>query len=144
MEERSYPARPIVGVLAVVRRHGRILLVQRAKPPMPGRWGFIGGVQELGETIFAAAARELLEETGVVAEPVDTLTALDAIYPDESGRVKTHFTLVAVLAEWRSGEPQRDADALDLGWFTLEEAEARGLPCFPETLRVMKLALAHG
>ena len=143
MEDRLYPARPLAGALAVPRRAGRVLLAQRAKPPLPGRWGFIGGVQELGETVFAAAVRELYEETGMRAEPVGTLDVLDVIERDGEERVRTHFTLIAVLAEWRSGEPQRDADALDLGWFTPEEVEMRGLPCFPNTLRLMRMALAH-
>lgn len=140
---REYPERPIVGVLAVVRRGDRVLLVQRAIPPMPGRWGFPGGVQELGETVGEGAVRELLEETGTVAEPVGTLTVLDVIDRDGDGRVRVHFTLVAVLAEWRSGEPMADADALDLGWFTPDEVEQRGFPLFPSTVPVMRMALAH-
>jgi 8-oxo-dGTP diphosphatase len=140
---REYPERPIVGVLAAVRREGRVLIVQRAIQPRPGHWGFIGGVQELGETTGEGAVRELLEETGIVAEPVGPLTVLDVVNRDDDGRVKTHYTLVAVLAEWRSGEPVADADALDIGWFTPEEAEARALPLFPSTLRIMRLALAH-
>jgi len=142
MSDRDYPERPIVGVLAVVRRGDRVLLVRRGKAPSPGSWGFIGGVQELGETVAAGAARELLEETGVVAEPVDVLTVLDAIYPDEQGRLRTHFTLVAVLLDWRSGEPMPDEDALDLGWYTPEEVEAASdMKMFPSTVRVMRLAL---
>jgi 8-oxo-dGTP diphosphatase len=141
--DRDYPERPIVGVLAVVRREGRVLLVQRAKPPWPGGWGFVGGLQELGETVREGAARELLEETGVVAEPIDTLTVLDTIVPDEAGRVRTHFTLVCVLLDWRSGEAVADADALAIGWFTPEDVEASEMRMFPSTVRVMRLALAY-
>jgi len=141
--DRLYPARPFVGALAVLRREGRILLAQRGKGPAPGRWGFIGGVQELGETVAEAAIRELYEETGAKATAVETLGALDMIDRDGEGRVRTHFTLIPVLLDWRSGEPKADADALDLGWFTPEEAEARKLPCFPGTLRLMRQALAH-
>src|SRR5205814_1188733 len=118
----------------VVRRAGRVLLVQRAKPPFPGRWGFCGGVQELGETVGEGAARELLEETGAMAEAVETLTVLDTILRDDDGRLRTHFTLIAVLLEWRSGEPTPDADALALGWFTPEEVEAQGMAMFPSAV----------
>ena len=127
----------------MLRREGRVLLAQRGKPPRPGRWGFIGGVQELGETVAEAAIRELYEETGAKGEAVETLGVLDMIDRDGEGRVRTHFTLIPVLLDWRSGEPKADADALDLGWFTPEEAEARKLPCFPGTLRLMRQALAH-
>jgi ADP-ribose pyrophosphatase YjhB (NUDIX family) len=143
VQDRLYPARPFVGALAVLRREGRVLLAQRGKTPRPGRWGFIGGVQELGETVAEAAVRELYEETGAEGAAVATLGALDMIDRDGEGRVRTHFTLVAVLLDWRGGEPQADADALALGWFTPEEAEARKLPCFPDTLRLMRQALAH-
>src|SRR5499433_3734192 len=73
---RRYPDRPIVGVLAVVMRGDRVLVVRRANPPMPGRWGFPGGVLELGETVAQGAMRELFEETGVVAEAGGPLTGI--------------------------------------------------------------------
>jgi len=66
---RRYPDRPIVAVLAVVLRgdgsETRALIVQRAQQPNAGRWGFPGGVLELGETVAAGAMRELFEETGI-------------------------------------------------------------------------------
>jgi 8-oxo-dGTP diphosphatase len=140
---RHYPERPIVGVLGVVRRDGRVLLVQRARAPNVGKWGFPGGVQELGETIFAAVIRELMEETGLVVEPVETLTTLDVVERDGDGRVRTHYALIAVLAEWRSGEVNIDDEAHDFGWFTVAEVEARALPTLPSATRIMGMALAR-
>jgi len=141
--DRLYPDRPIVGCLAVVRRGGRVLLAQRSVPPGVGRWGFPGGTQELGETVYACAARELEEETGIAADPVATLKVIDRIGHDEAGRVKTHFTLVAVLLEWRAGEGEPIEDATALGWFTPEEARGRGLELFPHALELMEAALAR-
>jgi 8-oxo-dGTP diphosphatase len=138
---RRYPDRPIVGVLGVVRRDGRVLLVQRSRAPSVGKWGFPGGVQELGETIFEAAARELMEETSLAVEPIETLTALDVIEHDDDGRVRTHYALISVLAEWRNGEVTIDDEALDFGWFTVAEVEARGLPTLPSVTRIMAMAL---
>jgi 8-oxo-dGTP diphosphatase len=140
---RHYPERPIVGVLGVVRRDGRVLLVQRARPPSVGKWGFPGGVQELGETIFEAVIRELKEETGLVAEPIETLTTLDVIDRDGEGRVRTHYALIAVLAEWRSGEVKIDHEANDFSWFTVAEVEARQLPTLPSATRIMEMALSR-
>jgi len=71
--QRRYPDRPIVAVLAVVLRGERALIVQRAQQPNAGRWGFPGGVLELGETVAEGAMRELFEETGIVAEPAGWL-----------------------------------------------------------------------
>src|SRR5713226_3713670 len=101
---RRYPNRPIVAVLAVVLRGDKALIVQRAQQPNAGRWGFPGGVLELGETIAEGAMRELAEETGVVAEPAGTLDVHDAIHRDPEGRVQFHYTLIAVRGIWRSGE----------------------------------------
>jgi ADP-ribose pyrophosphatase YjhB (NUDIX family) len=140
---RHYPERPIVGVLGVVRRDGRVLLVQRARPPNVGKWGFPGGVQELGETIFEAVARELKEESGLIAEPIETLTTLDVVERDGEGRVRTHYALIAVLAEWRSGEVKIDDEAHDFDWFTVAEVEARQLPTLPSATRIMEMALAR-
>ena len=96
-EGRRYPERPIVGVLAVVMRDDRALVVRRANPPMSGRWGFPGGVLELGETVAQGAMRELFEETGVTAEAAGPLTVIDTIDRDPDGRVRYHYTLVAVI-----------------------------------------------
>jgi 8-oxo-dGTP diphosphatase len=138
---RHYPDRPIVGVLGVVRRAGRVLLVQRARAPSVGKWGFPGGVQELGETIFEAAARELREETGLDIEPVATLTTLDVIDRDDDGRVRTHYALIAVLADWRGGEVVLDDEATDFTWLTPDEAVSRALPTLPSATRIMAMAL---
>src|ERR1700675_1541331 len=104
---RRYPERPIVAVLAVVLRGDgpatRALIVQRAQQPNAGRWGFPGGVLELGETIAEGAMRELSEETGIVAEPAGWLDVHDAISRDDDGRVQFHYTLIAVRGIWKSG-----------------------------------------
>jgi len=141
--DRLYPDRPILGCLAVVRRGSRVLLAQRSVPPGVGQWGFPGGLVELGETVHECAARELREETGITADPVATLKVIDRIGHDEAGKVKTHFTLVAVLLDWRAGEGEPIEDATALGWFTPDEARARGLELFPHALELMEAALAR-
>ena len=79
--------RPKVAALAVVLREGHVLLVKRKNEPDAGLWGFPGGHVELGETGLDAAARELHEETGVIATPVAYLTNLDIITHDPDGAV---------------------------------------------------------
>jgi ADP-ribose pyrophosphatase len=53
---------PQVGVGAVVVHQGRVLLVQRGRPPGEGLWAIPGGRQRLGETLQQAAEREIREE----------------------------------------------------------------------------------
>ena len=140
-EGRRYPDRPIVGVLAVVLRGDRVLVVRRANPPMLGRWGFPGGVLELGETIAQGAMRELLEETGVTAEAAGPLTVIDTIDRDREGRVRYHYTLVAVIGHWQSGDGVPGDDADDVAWLTRAEIIEQGLPTAPALLPLLDLAL---
>jgi 8-oxo-dGTP diphosphatase len=140
-EGRRYPERPIVGVLAVVLRGDRALVVRRANPPMAGRWGFPGGVLELGETVAEGAMRELVEETSVVAEPIGPLTVIDTIDRDDEGRVRYHYTLVAVRGSWRSGEGAPGDDADEVAWLSRAEIVDGGLPTAPALLPLIDLAL---
>jgi 8-oxo-dGTP diphosphatase len=142
-EGRRYPDRPIVGVLAVVLRDERALVVRRSNPPLAGRWGFPGGVLELGETVAEGAMRELLEETGVVAEAIAPLTVIDTIDRDDQGRVRYHYTLVAVRGSWRSGEGAPGDDADEVAWLSRAEIVEGRLPTAPALLPLIDLALAH-
>jgi 8-oxo-dGTP diphosphatase len=142
---RRYPDRPIVAVLAVVLRGDgpdtRALIVQRAQQPNAGRWGFPGGVLELGETVGDGAMRELLEETGIVAEPAGILNVHDAVSRDEDGRVQFHYVLIAVRGIWRAGEGEPADDAAACAWVSREDIEAGKYPTFPTLLPLFDLAL---
>jgi len=139
---RRYPERPIVAVLAVVLRGERVLIVQRAQQPNAGRWGFPGGVLELGETVAEGAMRELNEETGVVAEAAGWLNVNDAISRDDDGRVQFHYTLIAVRGVWQAGEGVAADDAADCAWASRDDILAGKYPTFPTLLPLFDLALA--
>ena len=107
----EYPERPIPGVSAVVLRGGSVLLVKRRDEPSRGLWSPPGGALEVGETVEQAAARETLEETGVVVRSVSVVEVEDVILRDAAGRVRWHYVLFAVRCEWVSGEPFPATDA---------------------------------
>ncbi len=109
--------RPRLAALAVVIHDGQVLLVRRKKDPDAGLWGFPGGHVEPGETALAAAARELAEETSVVATPMRYLTNLDIIIRDDAGALRFHFLLAAVLCHYQRGTPQAADDVSDARWF---------------------------
>jgi 8-oxo-dGTP diphosphatase len=143
---RRYPDRPIVAVLAVVLRpmgqEIRALIVQRAQQPNAGRWGFPGGVLELGETVAEGAMRELLEETGIVAEAAGWLNVHDAISRDDEDRVQFHYTLIAIRGVWRSGEGVAADDAAACAWVSRDDIIAGKYPTFPTLLPLFDAALA--
>jgi ADP-ribose pyrophosphatase YjhB (NUDIX family) len=113
-QDRLYPARPIVAVSTAVFRGGRALLARRARAPWPGAWSLPGGVVEVGETLVAAAARELMEEIGVEAGDYRFVRHVEPIYR-EGSRVRAHFVICVFAARWLSGEPglSDEVDAVD-------------------------------
>jgi len=138
---RRYPDRPIIAVLAVVLRDEQALIVQRAQQPNAGRWGFPGGVLELGETVADGAMRELFEETGIVAKPAGVLDVHDAITRDADGRVQFHYLLIAVRGIWQSGEGEPADDAAACAWVTRDEIAAGRYPTFPTLLPLLDRAM---
>lgn len=112
---------PVAAVLAVVRREDRLLLGRRRKAPDLGLWGFPGGRLEWGETLAAAALRELQEETAVSALALRLLAPLQILRPKEN----LHVILCPVLCAWRAGEGQLADDELaELAWMTEAEIGA--------------------
>ncbi len=137
----EYPNRPLVGVGVVVIKDGRVLLIRRGKPPRAGAWSLPGGRQRLGETVRAAARRELREETGVEAAVTELLDVVDSITRDDGGAIAYHYTLVDFLAEWRAGEVRAGGDAAEAIWAGVEDLDPFEL--WDETLRLIRLGLAR-
>ncbi len=138
----DYPDLPRVGVGAVVFKEEKVLLVLRGRSPARDQWAIPGGRLELGETLQAAAEREILEETGVVIRAGEPLFAFDAIEQDEEGRIRYHYVIVDLEAEYISGEPVPDDDALDARW--ISAAELRTLPVNPVTIELLKKKFSFG
>ncbi len=118
---RLYPDSPVAGVGTVVSNKGRLLLVKRAKEPNKGKWSIPGGGIELGETIFEAAKREVLEECSVKIEIERILDAVDNIVKDSDGRIRYHYVIIDLLGRYVSGELKAQSDAQECAWFTPEE-----------------------
>jgi 8-oxo-dGTP diphosphatase len=122
---------PIVCAGAVIRDDGgRLLLVQRGHEPARGTWSLPGGRVETGETLEQAAAREVLEETGLVVSVgalIETVDVMGFVVHDFAATV-TGGTLVA-------GD-----DASDARWCTPDELAAMTLsPGLYDELRRMQV-----
>jgi 8-oxo-dGTP diphosphatase len=104
---------PIPAASIAVFRDGKVLLAQRAKPPL---WSLPGGRIEPGETAEQAALRELREEVGVEAEIVGPIGEREVTRRDKSGVVVARFRIQAFAARWRAGEPKTSAEAVDVRW----------------------------
>jgi 8-oxo-dGTP diphosphatase len=110
---------PTVAVGAFVRdAAGRVLVVQRAKPPGAGLWSVPGGKHEPGETLAQAVAREVLEETGLVVEVGALACVVERIGDD------VHYVILDYRAHVIGGELRASSDAAAAKFVTLEELAA--------------------
>lgn len=68
-DNNTIERQPKVAVLLIIERDdGKVLAQQRLKQPYYGYWGRASGKIRWGETVLDAAARELMEETGLTAD----------------------------------------------------------------------------
>ena len=134
---REYPDRPVVGVGAVVliacsetARFGwdgdaanpGVVLVKRRFEPLKGQWSLPGGGVEVGETLEAAIARELAEETGLVVEVGPVVEIFDRIERDAEGRTRYHYVLIDYLCLAVGGRLRAGSDVAEVAL-----ADANGL-----------------
>ncbi len=140
MTGRSYPDRPVIGVGAVVLVGGRVLLVKRAHEPLQGMWNLPGGGVELGETLVAACAREVQEETGLAVEVGPVIEVFDRIMYDETGAVQYHFVLVDYVCRPVAGSMRRGSDASDV--VLADPADLAAFALTPKALDVIAKGVA--
>ena len=102
-----------MGVGAVVLDGDRVLLVKRGHAPLKGEWSLPGGTVELGETLEAAVAREVLEETGLEVDVGPLVEVIDRVQRAPDGRVEYHFIVVDYLCRGPGTDRSAGSDADD-------------------------------
>jgi len=117
-----------IGVGALVRRDGKILLVRRAQEPGKGNWTIPGGYIEQLEPIGETVVREVVEETGVQSRVVGIVALRD----QPRG---VHNVYIAFEMEYIEGEPVPDGVEVDAaGFYSLEEQRSMPVAGFTEWL----------
>jgi 8-oxo-dGTP diphosphatase len=117
-EDRRYPARPFIGVGALIFDGAKILLVERGKEPLKGYWSLPGGILETGEKLEDAIRREVMEETGLEVEPLSMFEIFERIMEDDSGRIEYHYVLIDYLCRPAGGRLLAASDASRAAWVT--------------------------
>ena len=127
--DREYPARPIVGIGAVILvsaaearaigwpaplKEAGVILVKRLHEPLAGRWSVPGGALEVGETLEAGVAREIAEETGLTVDVGPIVDVFDRIFRDDDACVRYHFVLIDYLCRATRGRLRAGSDVADV------------------------------
>jgi 8-oxo-dGTP diphosphatase len=128
---------PRLGVSACVWRDGRVLMIQRAKPSV-GIWAFPGGHVEPGETLQDAAARELMEETGMTADFTGLVGLYDVIRRDGAGTLTTHYVIACYLGRAGPQDPVAASDAMSASF--VDPGKLGGFALAPNIAEALKRA----
>lgn len=125
--------RVAVGAI-VIDRDGRVLIVQRGRPPGEGLWTVPGGHVERGETLAQAVAREVREETGLLVE-VGALACVVERMGDDY-----HFVILDYVARVIGGTLMPGDDARDARF--VDDTELAALPTTEGLVSVIERARA--
>jgi 8-oxo-dGTP diphosphatase len=131
---------PRVGVGVIVLDGAQVLLIRRGKPPKQGQWSLPGGHLELGETLRAAASREVQEETGLSVLVRDLVDVVDLIDVAADGSIARHYALIDYWADVVSGHVQAGDDAEAAQWHNLDDIGSLGM--WDKTIEVIFKAVA--
>ena len=101
---------PKLAAATVVEKDGLFLLIKRAIQPQLGLWGFPGGYVDRGEVVEDAAAREVLEETGLIVEITRSL----GVFSEQGNPV----ILAAFAGTEVGGELKIGDEVSDIGFFS--------------------------
>jgi len=97
----------------------KVLLIQRDLPPFEEQWALPGGFVRIGETLEAAALRELAEETGVQRVFLEQLYTFGRVDRDPRERVVSvaYYALVKLVDH----AVKAATDARAAAWFSADE-----------------------
>ncbi|MGL1935034.1 MAG: NUDIX hydrolase [Fibrobacterales bacterium] len=101
-----------VGVGVLIVRNNQVLLGKRKGSHGEGTWALPGGHLEFGETVVECAAREVLEETGLIIENVGHAGFTTDVFPD----VEHQYVTLFALAHNPTGEPETREPNKCTGW----------------------------
>lgn len=127
--------RPEVAVGAIVfDEAGRVLLVERGRPPGVGLWTVPGGRVERGEKLADAVAREVREETGLDVEVGALAAVVERMGEDH------HFVILDYVARVTGGALTAGDDARAVKF--VDDTELAQLPTTEGLLPILERARA--
>ena len=133
-------AHPVVAVAAVVFDDaGRVLLIERGRPPGVGLWTVPGGKLHHGEALGDAVTREVREETGLEVTVGPLVEVVERVTPVDGGAY--HYVILDYLAHAAPGAVPRAGDDARAARF-VDDHELAGLPLTDGLVPVLARARA--
>ena len=125
---------PIVGVAAIVKKNGTILLGRRASTASyPGLWCIPCGYVEYDEDIRDAVKREFMEETGLIIEPEKVYTVLSNFH-----NPSVHTVGVWFVAEIVGGTLCPGDDLDQVAYFSLDSVPELAFPTDSQVIKMLR------
>jgi len=110
--------RPSVTGDTILLKGGKVLLIKRLREPFKDMWALPGGFLNMDETTEECAARELFEETKMVANNLKFFTIADKVDRDPRGRIIS--VVYSGFADPKA-EPVASDDAKEVSFFNLND-----------------------
>ena len=124
---------PVLAVVGIIQKAGRVLLTRRARPPYAGSWDLPGGFLERGELPEAGLKRELREELAVKAHGIRLIGFVTDRYGPRGFPVLTMVYRAAIgRVRVRAGD-----DVSEARWFDRRAVPLREV-AFPSMRRLLR------
>ena len=120
----------------------KALFCIRAKEPYKGKYNFVGGKVEEGETNDQAAYRELFEETGISSKDIELDHFMDLNYFKYENNIQVYYGILKHKVKLI--EEKNELEWVEINQKLLDNEKFAGNYNIPHIIRQIKIYLENG